>query len=200
MFTLNKHTGFTLVELLVVIAIIGILAAVIFAGFGDAKITAKNKALRTEMKEIQLAIELYKAQTGVYPDAYTSGSGNGSCYGTTGMGDQRRDWAARGGSCALNLTTDYIVGLVPEFIVSLPSKLRSANQSCGIKYMVDFDDHAWYKLVAENCVGGGEEVQSDDELARCVSTACPLTCTDAYRATEPFTKSYAVYSAGGECF
>lgn len=59
--------GFTLVELLVVITIIGILAAIIFANFGDARIDAKNKALRTELRETQLALEVYKAQNDQYP-------------------------------------------------------------------------------------------------------------------------------------
>ncbi|MCD5381402.1 MAG: type II secretion system GspH family protein, partial [Candidatus Pacebacteria bacterium] len=63
--------GFTLIELLVVIGIIGVLSAVLYANFGDAREDARNKAIKVEMKEGQLAIELYKAQNGSYPPAQT---------------------------------------------------------------------------------------------------------------------------------
>jgi prepilin-type N-terminal cleavage/methylation domain-containing protein len=63
----SERGGFTLVELLVVIAIISILAAVLYASFGDARETARNRAIEAEMKELQLAIELFKSQTGNYP-------------------------------------------------------------------------------------------------------------------------------------
>ncbi len=63
----TMRTGFTLIELLVVIAIISILTAVIYANFNDARTLAKNKALRSELRETQLAIEVYEAQYDVYP-------------------------------------------------------------------------------------------------------------------------------------
>jgi prepilin-type N-terminal cleavage/methylation domain-containing protein len=59
--------GFTLIEVLVVVAIIGILAAVLMTNFGQARDSAKNKSIRAEMGEIQLALEVYKAQNRRYP-------------------------------------------------------------------------------------------------------------------------------------
>lgn len=61
--------GFTMIELLVVIAIIGILAAVVYASFGDARIEAKNRAMMSDLKQLQLAMELYRAQEDEYPQA-----------------------------------------------------------------------------------------------------------------------------------
>jgi len=52
---------------MVVVAIIGILASVLFVSFSDARDSSRNQALSTEVKSVQLAIELYKAQNGRYP-------------------------------------------------------------------------------------------------------------------------------------
>ena len=54
--------GFTLIELLVVIAIIAILAAVLLSSFDEARKSARDDARKAELKELQLALELYKAQ------------------------------------------------------------------------------------------------------------------------------------------
>ena len=62
-----KQRGFTLIELLVVIAIIGILASVLYASFDGARDNARNKAMMAEFKEVQLALEVYKAQNDSYP-------------------------------------------------------------------------------------------------------------------------------------
>jgi prepilin-type N-terminal cleavage/methylation domain-containing protein len=70
MYTMLKKPltrGFTLIEILVVVAIIGILVAILVANFSDARKNAKNKALRTSLSEVQLALEVYKAQNGQYP-------------------------------------------------------------------------------------------------------------------------------------
>jgi len=63
----TRNRAFTLIEILVTIAIISILAGVIYASFGTAREDAKNKSVQTEIKEMQLAIELYKAQNDNYP-------------------------------------------------------------------------------------------------------------------------------------
>ena len=67
----SKRSGFTLIELLVVITIIGILAAIVYASFDGARQQARNRALMTEMRELQLALEVYKAQNGSYPSGST---------------------------------------------------------------------------------------------------------------------------------
>lgn len=66
-FSLIKKKGFTLIELLVVVAIISILAAVLMANFNEAKEVTRNKAFAADLKEVQLAIELYKSQNSRYP-------------------------------------------------------------------------------------------------------------------------------------
>jgi len=68
-----KHRGFTLIELLVVIAIIGILSSVVLASLGTAREKARDARRVSEIKQIQLALELYYDSTGSYP----AGVGNG---------------------------------------------------------------------------------------------------------------------------
>lgn len=88
----HTRKAFTLIELLVVISIIGILAAVLMVNFSQARDSAKNKSIQASMGEIQLALEVYKAQNRRYPAAITdlvpqyipalpaaSDSGNSSC-------------------------------------------------------------------------------------------------------------------------
>jgi prepilin-type N-terminal cleavage/methylation domain-containing protein len=65
----NKKTlGFTLIELLVVISIISLLSSVVLAAVGEAKDKAKVAKFRQEMQQFITALELYKADNGVYPN------------------------------------------------------------------------------------------------------------------------------------
>lgn len=59
--------GFTLVEMLVVLAIIGVLAAILVPTIGIAVRTVRQGAIRTEMKQMETAIENYKTKFNGYP-------------------------------------------------------------------------------------------------------------------------------------
>ncbi len=60
----NLKKGFTLIELLVVIAIIGILAAVILANLGNARSSAKDGAVKSQLANIRAQMELYAQMPG----------------------------------------------------------------------------------------------------------------------------------------
>ena len=64
--------GFTLIELLVVIAIIGILSAVVLASLNDARLKARDAKRISDIKQLQLALELYYDANGSYPAATTA--------------------------------------------------------------------------------------------------------------------------------
>ncbi len=72
--TIRNQRGFTLIELLVVIAIIGILASVVLASLNSARIKARDARRISDIKQLQLALELYYDTNQTYP----AGSGAAS--------------------------------------------------------------------------------------------------------------------------
>ncbi|MBI2053423.1 MAG: type II secretion system protein [Candidatus Sungbacteria bacterium] len=78
--------GFTLIELLVVIAIIGVLSSIVLASLNSARRKSRDARRITDIKQIQLALELYfdsQTPTPGYPDADT---GAAACTATLAYG------------------------------------------------------------------------------------------------------------------
>lgn len=76
MFLNNKKRGFTLIELLVVIAIIGILSAVVLASLNSARQKSRDAKRISDLKQLQLALELYYGDNNsVYPATLSVGVG-----------------------------------------------------------------------------------------------------------------------------
>ena len=63
----RTNRGFTLIELLVVIAIIGILSSVVLASLNDARQKSRDAKRIADVKQLQLALELYFDSNGAYP-------------------------------------------------------------------------------------------------------------------------------------
>ena len=59
--------GFTLIELLVVIAIIGILATIVMVSLNTARAKARDARRISDVRQIQLALQMYYDSTGSYP-------------------------------------------------------------------------------------------------------------------------------------
>jgi prepilin-type N-terminal cleavage/methylation domain-containing protein len=177
---LYQKSGFTLIEVLVVIAIIGILSAALFVNFEDARKQARDKARMASLKELQLSIEFYKAQNGVYPEACAAADYNSD------------DFAGPGAESSADLVTcaTYITGLVPDFISVLPTdpKFESDNNK-GFYYRSDGDS---YKLMSLDTVESLTVTSYGDEFARCPAAGggCAALAVPA--------NTYAVYSAGAE--
>jgi type II secretion system protein G len=71
--------GFTLIELLVVIAIIGILASIVIASLDSSRKKGRDARRLSDVKQIQLALDLYYDQNGAFPsqiaNSLTCGAG-----------------------------------------------------------------------------------------------------------------------------
>lgn len=59
--------GFTLIELLLVLAIIGVLTSFLLANFIGAKARARDAQRKSDLRQLQAAFELYRADVGTYP-------------------------------------------------------------------------------------------------------------------------------------
>lgn len=64
---LKSSFGFTLIELLIVIAIIGILATLLMVNFLNVQQKARDAQRKSDVRQIQSALELYRADQGAYP-------------------------------------------------------------------------------------------------------------------------------------
>jgi len=70
---MNKtKKGFTLIELLVVIAIIGILSSIVIASLNSARKKARDSRRVADIKQVQLALEMYFDSNRSYPVALSA--------------------------------------------------------------------------------------------------------------------------------
>ncbi|RJR14060.1 type II secretion system protein [Candidatus Parcubacteria bacterium] len=66
---IERARGFTLIELLVVVAIIGILSSVVLASLNSARQKGRDTRRISDIKQLQLALELSYDAVGEYPDS-----------------------------------------------------------------------------------------------------------------------------------
>lgn len=67
----RQQKGFTLIELLVVIAIIGILATIVMVSLNTARAKARDARRISDVRQLQLALQMYYDSNGSYPAALT---------------------------------------------------------------------------------------------------------------------------------
>lgn len=70
----RRTSGFTLIELLIVIAIIGILATLISANYIGVRQRARDTSRKSDLRQLQSALELYKSDVGSYPNGFSNKS------------------------------------------------------------------------------------------------------------------------------
>lgn len=179
--------GFSLVELLVVIGIIGILVAIVYANFAQGRAQTRDKVRQTTLADIQLAVEQYKAQTGTYPLA--------------GCGATLTQWATNDGPAAFtgaavcSGSSQFILGLIPSYLPSLPNPGRLEGK--GFYYRSDGNS---YKIIVYQQAETLTITSFDQEFAACPpqesGTGSPLCAATAGAPT--LSRTYAVYSLGAE--
>ena len=193
----QKNLAFTLIEIMVVISIISVLAGVVYAGFGDARALSRDEVRKSTLQEMQVALELYKAQFGFYPaegdcggptispgDTPATSGINWEGQGTwTGPGPQ----GAFGSQCA-----EYIVGLAPNFISVLPlDPVWEEETARGYAYQVNSTGSA-YKLLSYQTAEADVVADYNHPFSRCPSSA------GANCGATPDPETYAVYSFGAQ--
>lgn len=75
---LKFDKGFTLVELLIVISIIGVLSAILMANFQGVRQRSRDAQRKSDLRQIQSALELYRSDVGSYPASGAQYQLNGS--------------------------------------------------------------------------------------------------------------------------
>lgn len=183
LFSPVKQRAFTLIEILVVVAIIGILATAITINFDKARKQSRDKVRMTELKELQLAVEVYKAQYGQYP--------------AQGCGVTGGSWTGRGTHPSWGVNCpEYIVGLVPDFIAELPvDPSKEDEYGKGFLYLTNAARTS-YKILAYDSIESRFVTSYADEFARCpIDCDQPTYCDSTVQPTV-----YGVYSAGAECW
>ncbi len=74
MYRMNTRRGFTLIELLVVIGIIGLLSTIVLASLNGARQKGRDARRLSDIKQLQLALELYYDANGQYPSTLGTGA------------------------------------------------------------------------------------------------------------------------------
>lgn len=69
------NRGFTLIELLVVIVIISILSTLLMVNFIGVRQRGRDAQRKSDMRQWQTALELYRSDNGTYPSAITVACG-----------------------------------------------------------------------------------------------------------------------------
>ncbi|MFH1522242.1 MAG: type II secretion system protein [Patescibacteria group bacterium] len=98
-----RKKGFTLIELLVVISIIGLLSSMAVYAINSARVKARDTKRKADLKQIQLAIELFYDATGSYPKEGCNEDSSNGCSHTDSW------WTGNG------LAGDYLGHNISEF-------------------------------------------------------------------------------------
>ena len=129
-----KHIskGFTIIELLIVIIVIAVLATISIVAYNGSQDRAEYAHAASDMKHINDALLVYKAQNGSYPStggAYVyqnSPNGGSTCGGST-------------------LNTTFLSMLVPSYLDTMPvGKTKSSYTCFSYAYISNGTD---YKLL-----------------------------------------------------
>lgn len=67
---IKYQKGFTLIELLVVVVIIGVLSSLLMVNFVGIRQRARDAQRKADLRQIQSALEMYRADNGLYPIGY----------------------------------------------------------------------------------------------------------------------------------
>jgi len=146
-------TGFTLIELLVVISIIGLLSSVVLSALNSARAKARDATRMASIRQIRIALEMYRDKYGGYPDSTgcnptgipsywcTSASATG---GTRWLKDSRSGARGSTGSLSEFLARDP---LDPNQVADLSGVIISSNFQYYSNDAYGGANNNWYMIV-----------------------------------------------------
>jgi type II secretion system protein G len=139
---MKKQAGFTLMELIVVMAILGLLATVGLASFRSSQLKSRDAKRKSDLEQVQRALEMYHNDYGGYPQSNNSGQ--------IMISSAPISW--RGGEMKDSKTL---------YMKELPGDPSGSPQYC---YQYVTDPSTGYQLYAKlensqdaHCIGGIEE-------------------------------------------
>lgn len=174
-FKKRSEKGFTLIELLVVIAIIGILSSVVLASLNSGRVKARDTRRVADLKQIQVAQELYYDANGFYASALLNlvGSSGGASLATPPLDPQAGgaySYAYKGTSPAI---TAYHVG------ANMEQALDATTLDSGDVDMTTVTgESSWVGGI----VGG---VAGEDTASNCAGVASTGFCYDVSNVNTP---------------
>ena len=131
-----KPGGFTLIELIVVVTIVGIIVSIGSISFGNVQKYNRDQRRKSDLKTIQQSLAGYYSVYRSYP---TTGCVMAAAYNTNPC-----SWWGDHPTYG-NHKTDYIPGLAPSFIKSLPLD-PNGDQNCRF-YLYNSNGYE-YKLLS----------------------------------------------------
>lgn len=187
--SLLGRSGFTLVEVLVVASIIALISGVVFFAARESSEQSRDAKRQSDLRNLQNAIALYKNRYGQYPEG-CNGAGN---------------WSGQNGTAmACSSGNEYIVGLAPEFISSLPRDPNLNGEYFGYAYLTNSDRsvfklYAWQSVESETVTYGNEFASCDlyagGTLGLCANVHFTGNTTPNWcqQSNDQFQSSYAVW-------
>lgn len=177
---------------------IAVLSSIVLVATSEFRAAARDNQRMTDLKKLQLALEVYKSVNGVYPPG---------CQGDPTEWNGTNDGNSSKHSRECNSPNDdYIVGLAPTYIPELPEDPRvPPGDGIGFQYISDGES---YKLGVLQTVESKKISSVTEEFARCPADDRCLTVgppsdlgkfcrTPRMGQTSEnilFTQSYAVWS------
>jgi type II secretory pathway pseudopilin PulG len=180
---MRSSDGFSVVELLTIIAIVSLLAGVAMFNAVAAAQRSRDVDRQADLRVMQSALELYKQRNGRYP----AGCRGPNVY----SGQIGTNYSCSGGS------SQYIIGLAPEFIPVLPSDKSLVDTDSGYMYTTNNEGTA-YKLLIKKTVES-EVVDYDSPFKSCDVTHLAGGICDSNKPSyceennSTFQTSYAVW-------
>jgi prepilin-type N-terminal cleavage/methylation domain-containing protein len=164
--------GFTLVELMVVVSVLAVLSTILYANFSQARAQSRDAERKSDLRNIQSALELYKQKYGRYPAGC---NGAGAWSGELGSGVGYR--CSSGSGAYIVSPGGSYPALSPEFIPTLPTDPKLNGNGSGYMYVSNADGSV-YKFMIRNTVEINKVTSYEDPLKGCdYSGLAQVTCS-----------------------